>query len=82
MSEKNGNGFKVILWIFAIIVFPTLFFIGSAVIANDAKSLSRDDKIYDNLTEFKAERNKVTQEILVALAEMRVDLKYIKEKIK
>ena len=39
---ENGNGYKslwIVFWIFAVIIFPTLFFLGSNVIANE-----RDNK--------------------------------------
>ena len=44
--EKNGNGYKalwIIFWIFAVIVFPILFFLGNNVIANENKSIARDE---------------------------------------
>ena len=50
MDSKNGNGKGIIwitFWIFAVIVFPTLFFIGNNVIANEKASRERDAEISD-----------------------------------
>jgi hypothetical protein len=48
MSENNkGNGKSIwiTLWIFAVIIFPTLFFIGNNVIANEQRSIQRDEDL-------------------------------------
>ena len=41
----NGNGTKVTLFIFASIVFPTLFFMGNGIIANDKTRQTEDKEI-------------------------------------
>jgi hypothetical protein len=49
MSE-NGNGYKslwIVFWIFAVIVFPVLFFLGTNVIANENNSIKRDNELRD-----------------------------------
>ena len=53
MSERNGSKtLWIVFWIFAVIIFPTLFFIGNSVIANDKESRARDDKIMECLHNF------------------------------
>jgi len=46
--EKNGNGYKslwIVFWIFAVIIFPTLFFMGSNVIANERENKSNHTEL-------------------------------------
>ncbi len=49
---ENGNGYKTLkitFWIFAVIVFPCLFFIGSNVIANDKFSAQERSNLKEML---------------------------------
>jgi len=47
MSEnsKNGKIIWVVFWIFGIIIFPSLWFIGNNVIANEQRSIARDEDL-------------------------------------
>lgn len=72
---SNGNGTKMVLWVFAVIVFPTLFFIGNNVIANENKSQDRDAKLREDLNICVKEQMITNQQILVALARIESDLK-------
>ena len=73
----NGDGFiwKVII----SIVVPTLFFIGTNVIANDKSSRDRDEEIQCKMAEICKDQNKVNTEILVALSEIKSDVKYLRK---
>lgn len=81
MGENNGTkSIQIMLWMFAVIVFPTLFFIGNKVIANEDKRVDEDQKIRQELKITTSEQTKVNQDILVMLTEIKSDVKYLKEK--
>ena len=79
-SVSNGNG-KWLVWLAGILFtvlltgFTTLT---SHVVANDKDSRSRDEKITDCLTSSILEQKATNQEILIALAEVKSDLKYLR----
>ena len=55
MSEKNGNGYKalwIVFWIFAVIIFPSLFFIGNNVIANERENKAEHTEIRKCLNDY------------------------------
>jgi len=74
-----NNNSKVWMWIFSAVVFPTLFFMGNSVIANDRDSRQRDTELKNELVKCVTEQKDVNKDILVVLAEMKSDLKYIKK---
>lgn len=86
MDKERTNGTRIILWIFAIIVFPTLFFTGSQLIAVDKEARERDMIITDKLERIKdeqnakldiikSEQNKKFTEILMALTELKTRIR-------
>lgn len=75
---ENGNG-KWTMWIIGIILCTALPYIGSAVIVNDKDSRARDDKINESVNKSIIEQKQVNQEILLALKEIQVDMKYIRK---
>ena len=75
----NNNGIKISLWIFAIIVFPALFFIGNNVIANERARITEDKEIRKELVQSKEELNKSLTEIKIILSELKSDIKYLKQ---
>ncbi len=78
----NGNGTKITLWIFASIVFPILFFMGTNTIANDKCRQEEDKAIRREMSDDRQIQQKVNENILISLAEMKTDLRYIKEKVR
>jgi len=76
----NNNGTKIALWVFAVIVFPALYFIGNNVIANERARIAEDKEIRGELVQSKEELNKSLTEIKVILAELKSDIKYLKQK--
>jgi hypothetical protein len=81
-NGKNGNGTKIVLWIFAVIIFPTLFFIGNNVIANENKSQERDAQLAAEDKALRQELNSglkeqmiTNQQILVSLTELKAEIK-------
>jgi len=88
---ENGNGkvMIIVMWIFAVIVFPLLFFIGTNVVANDRCSQDRDEKLGDKIRVVEKETaqalTSIAQsltDIKVAQMEIKTEQKYIKEMIK
>ncbi len=75
---KNGMIWKVI----TVIIIPVLFFLGNNLIASDKESRARDTDIKTDIELTRKEQGGVNQAILIALAEIKVDLKYVKKNIK
>ena len=81
---ENGNGYwtKWLVGIVTTCIITALTMIGTNVIANEQNSRSRDDNLEEKLNLCVREQTKVNTEILVALAEMKNDLSYIKKAVK
>ena len=86
---NNGNGVKMILFIFSVIIFPTLFFMGNAVIANDRCRQTEDNKIKEEMTRDRKELSKQLTEdrkeinakleiISSQLASLNTEIKYLR----
>lgn len=72
----NGNGWT---WkVLTVIMIPAFFMLVSAVIANDKDARERDTTITEKLSLSSQEQNKVNQQILVTLAEIKSDIKYMR----
>ena len=78
----NGNGTKLTLWIFAVIIFPVLFFMGNSIIANDKVRQTEDKEIKNcfllAFKEIQAENKKDFEKIQ---AEIKQDNKEMSEKV-
>lgn len=77
MSETNG---KWALGFWIITVFTLI--VGGAVIANDRARASEDQRIECKIETVCKDQGKVNQEILIALAEIKTDVRYIKQGMK
>ena len=80
---KRDNQWTI--WLAGILVTAltsTMFFLGTSVIANDKDSRDRDSKLAVFVEKVKTDQQQVTQEILIALQEIKTDLKYIKQNVK
>ena len=78
---NNGNG-KIDIWkIMTAIIIPVIFFMGSNLIASDKESRQRDIHLEEKLTQCVSEQKDVNKDILVALAEIKTDLKYIRREV-
>ena len=89
MAENNGKVMPIVMWLFAVIVFPVLFFLGNNVIANDNNARARDDKLNDKIRVVEKETAQALtsiaqslSEIKVAQMEIKTDQKYMRELIK
>ena len=74
MGDKSGN------WVWKLVTaifIPVMFFMGNSVIANDKDSRNRDERVTEKLVLVTQEQQKVNQEILVSLAELNGDIKYL-----
>lgn len=75
MAEGNGN------WVWKVItaiMIPAFFMLTSAVVANDKDSRARDEKTTEQLTKTVVEQKDINKDILLALREIQVDLRYLK----
>lgn len=77
-SNGNSLAWKVI----TVCIVPVLFFMGKEMIANEEKSQKRDAEINVDVNNNYKEQQKTNELILVALAEIKTDLKYIKKNVK
>jgi hypothetical protein len=79
----NGNS-KWVMYLVGVIVsilmiaIPTL---ATNMVQNDKDARSRDDKISDEVDATCKEQMKINENMLVALMEIKTDLKYIKAKV-
>lgn len=83
MSE-NGKGLngwaKWLVGVLFTILFTAFTTLTSAVIANDEKSRDRDTKMKEELSMCMKEQSTTNQAILITLAEIKADMKYLKAK--
>ena len=78
MSE-NGNG----KWSFAFFIITGFtVLLGGAVITNDRVRASEDQRVEIKLENCNREQNKVNQDILLVLADIKSDVKVIRAEIK
>lgn len=77
MAETNGYTKWLVGALFTIL-FTAFTTLTGHVIANDEKSRTRDDKIHEELRTMCEKQNICNQEILVSLAEIKQELRYIK----
>ncbi len=77
---KYENGNKFIFW-FAGTIVTILLFMGSQVIATDQNSRSRDDVLKEKLVIMCDKQQECNQDILVALADIKGDIKVIKKEM-
>jgi hypothetical protein len=83
MEIKNGSWvIKVLLGFLFTILFAWITGITNHVIANEKDSRKRDECQQAEIIHITREQTKVNQQILVALAEQKSDLVWIKERIK
>jgi len=84
MAEQNLNGNGWVKWLVSILwgaVVLILLTTVNNVIANDKDSRLRDEQICNRMAINKEERLKETQLILVALAEIKGELTYIRRQV-
>ena len=73
---ENG---KIDIWkIMTAIFIPVLFFLGQNVIANDRARQDEDKQVRKEIDIVCKEQTAINQNIVIALAEIKTDLKYIK----
>lgn len=86
MSSSNGGWVKYLVGVLVSILIAIIMMMGNNVIANDKESRLRDKEIVEVtgclVQDICREQEKVNKEILVALAELRTDVKYIKQAVK
>jgi len=81
MSSGNGSS-KWVMWLAGIIattLTTAMFTIGNAVVNNDKDGRARDDKIEDTVSSAVIEQKEINQNILIALKEIQMDVKFIKK---
>ena len=77
---ENG---KIDIWkIMTAIFIPVLFFLGQNVIANDRARQDEDKQVRKEIDVVCKEQTIINQNIVIALAEIKTDLKYIKAGVK
>ena len=82
MADNNGkNGWllKSIVGFLFLIIFTVISTMGNYVISNDKESRGRDDKMEDKCEDTNDEQQQVNQAILVTLAEIKKDVKYLRQ---
>lgn len=72
---KNGDWVK---WVLGIVIMGMVTMIGY-IYANDDKSRGRDEKITGEIVIGQKEQQKVNQDILMLLTELKIDIKYLKQ---
>ena len=77
MADMNGYTKWLVGALFTIL-FTAFTTLTSHVIANDEKSRSRDEKVQEQVQIICAKQSECNQEILISLAEIKQDLKYLK----
>jgi len=82
MSTNNGYWVKWLVGILTTLIITALTMMGNNVIANDKDSRERDDCIEIKLNSCIVDQTKVNTEILIALAEIKTDVGYIKKAVK
>ena len=79
----NGNGSsKWVMYLVGVVVTvltTALFALAQATISNDKESRFRDDKMEDSLQENVVAQKEINQNILIALKEIQMDVKFIKK---
>jgi len=79
MVNSNGSiAFKII----TICIIPVLFFMGTSIINNDKDSRDRDIKVKEELVTIARQQQDTNQDIKVMLAELKMDMNYLKAKVK
>jgi hypothetical protein len=68
--------------VLSVVLFVALPTMATNIIANDKESRIRDGFLDEKYQRKCDEQQKVNESIVVALAEIKTDLKYIKEKVK
>ena len=77
---ENGNGTKGwVKWVMGILIVTVLPMMSSVIWCNDKDSRTRDDKLRETQVKCMVEQQMVNQEILIALAEIKSDVRYIKQ---
>jgi len=84
--SSNSNGMKTTMWIFAVVIFPTLFFMGSNIIANDKARQDEDKQIRteyrEDVKEICEKSAETDQKVAVALERIFTKLEAIEKKVK
>jgi len=81
MANENGSS-KWVMWLAGILVTAlttAMFTIGNAVVNNDKDARTRDDKIEDVVSSSVVAQKDINQNILIALKEIQMDVKFIKK---
>jgi hypothetical protein len=82
MADNGSYWTKWLVGIITTGLITAISMIGNIVYSNETASRSRDDIIDDKLAKCMQEQTSVNQNILVALAEIKTDLSYLKKAIK
>jgi hypothetical protein len=86
MAEPNGGWVKYLVGVLVTMFITIMMMLGNNVIANDRDSRLRDKEILDatncKVDEMCKEQEKTNKQILISLAELKSDIKYIKQAVK
>jgi hypothetical protein len=80
-GKLNGKGTNVTLWVFGVVLFPTLFFIGNNVIKNDIASRQRDLDIQKEAVEVERRTNDCFKEVAATQTEILIAIGKIQSKM-
>ena len=86
MTNQNGGWVKYLVGVVVSALIAIMMMLGNNVIANDRDSRLRDKEILDatnrKVDEMCKEQEKTNKQILISLAELKLDIKYIKQAVK
>ena len=83
VMAENGNGYwaKWLVGVVTTCIITALTMIGTNVIANDQNSRLRDDCLDDKFNAYAKEQTKINGDILVVLADIKADVRWVKNKM-